>query len=151
MSKRTLLRVSTPSVANGSREYPGLVWLFTGTPEFFDTRRGVAGLTPLHDRIAFKEHGRFASLRQPQLKLAPFDKERLRKVALFAATTNNFAAELRNRGAAAAGTLVTTARVCRAAATDRRHLELRVARTNGANAGGRRRALGPLRPRCDGV
>lgn len=34
-----------------------MLWLFTGTPEFFDTRHGVAGLTPLHDRIRFLKQG----------------------------------------------------------------------------------------------
>ncbi len=65
--------------ANG---YRGLLWIFTGTPEFFDTKRGVAGLAPLHDRIRFMSHGPYVSLRQPQLALAPFDRERLTEVAL---------------------------------------------------------------------
>jgi hypothetical protein len=59
-----------------------MLWLFTGTPEFFDTRHGVAGLTPLHDRIRFLKQGAYASLRQAQLELVPFDAERLRSVAL---------------------------------------------------------------------
>lgn len=62
--------------------YPGLLWIFTGTPEFFDTRHGVAGLAPLHDRIRFLKQGRFASLRQAQLELVPFDAHRLKAVAL---------------------------------------------------------------------
>lgn len=62
--------------------YERLLWLFTGTPEFFDSRHGVAALPPLHDRIGFCiDPEGFASLRQPQLDLRPFDKERLRKVA----------------------------------------------------------------------
>ena len=61
---------------------PGLLWLFTGTPAFFDTRQGVAGLAPLHDRIHFIKSGRYASVRQVQLELRPFDAERLRAVAL---------------------------------------------------------------------
>jgi hypothetical protein len=69
-------------IADAAGSYPGLLWAFTGTPEFFDTRHGVAGLTPLHDRIRFLKQGRFASLRQAQLELAPFDAERLRSVAL---------------------------------------------------------------------
>jgi hypothetical protein len=69
-------------IADAAGSYPGLLWLFTGTPEFFDTRHGVAGLTPLHDRIRFLSQGRFASLRQAQLELLPFDAERLRSVAL---------------------------------------------------------------------
>jgi hypothetical protein len=61
--------------------YHGLVWLFTGTPEFFDSPRGVAGLTPLHDRIRFQKHGGFASRQQAQLELVPFDRTRLLQVA----------------------------------------------------------------------
>lgn len=69
-------------IADAAGSYPGLLWLFTGTPDFFDARQGVAGLAPLHDRIRFLSQGRFASLRQAQLALTPFDAERLRAVAL---------------------------------------------------------------------
>lgn len=69
-------------IADGAGGYPGLLWLFTGTPEFYDSRQGVAGLAPLHDRIAFKDGGDFTSLRQAQLLLKPFNAERLRGVAL---------------------------------------------------------------------
>ncbi|ADG68896.1 putative ATP/GTP binding protein [Planctopirus limnophila DSM 3776] len=69
-------------IADAASSYPGLLWLFTGTAEFFDTRHGVAGLTPLHDRIRFISSGGFASLRQAQLELKPFDTERLKAVAL---------------------------------------------------------------------
>lgn len=88
----TILRMRTDSrhkslngirqISDASGDYPGLLWLFTGTPDFFDNRKGVAGLAPLHDRIRFLEHGGFASLRQPQLQLKPFDAERLKLVAL---------------------------------------------------------------------
>jgi len=88
----TILRMRTDSrhkslngirqIADAAGAYPGLLWIFTGTPEFFDTRQGVAGLAPLHDRIRFLRQGRFASLRQAQLELQPFDAERLRDVAL---------------------------------------------------------------------
>ena len=44
-------------IADAAGGYPGLLWVFTGTPEFFDTRHGVAGLTPLHDRIRFLKQG----------------------------------------------------------------------------------------------
>ena len=87
----TILRMRTDSrhkslngirqISDASGEYPGLLWLFTGTPEFFDNRRGVAGLAPLHDRIRFIEQQGFASLRQPQMRLTPFDTVRLREVA----------------------------------------------------------------------
>ncbi len=69
-------------IADAAGSYPGMLWLLTGTPEFFDTRHGVAGLTPLHERIRFLKQGAFASLRQAQLELTPFDAERLRSVAL---------------------------------------------------------------------
>lgn len=69
-------------ILDASDRFPGLLWIFTGTPEFFDTTRGVAGLPPLHDRISFQDGGGFTNLRQPQLVLKPFDRERLRKVAL---------------------------------------------------------------------
>ncbi len=70
-------------ICDAASTYPGLLWVFTGTPDFFDTRRGVAGLEPLHDRIKFTSYdgGKTASLRQPQLRLKPFDRERLREVA----------------------------------------------------------------------
>jgi len=69
-------------ICDASGDYPGLLWLFTGTPDFFDSRKGVAGLAPLHDRINFISKGGFASLRQPQLELRPFDAERLKNVAI---------------------------------------------------------------------
>ncbi len=69
-------------IADMSAKYQGMLWIFTGTPEFFDTRQGVAGLTPLHDRIRFLKQGRYASLRQAQLELTPFDADRLLAVAL---------------------------------------------------------------------
>jgi hypothetical protein len=69
-------------IADAASSYPGLLWLFTGTAEFFDTRHGVAGLTPLHDRIRFMTSGGFASLRQAQLELKPFSADRLKAVAL---------------------------------------------------------------------
>lgn len=68
-------------IADAASSYPGLLWLITGTAEFFDTRHGVAGLAPLHDRIRFISSGGFASLRQAQLELRPFDANRLKDVA----------------------------------------------------------------------
>jgi hypothetical protein len=69
-------------IADAASSYPGLLWLITGTAEFFDTRQGVAGLAPLHDRIRFITSGEFASMRQAQLELKPFDAERLNAVAI---------------------------------------------------------------------
>jgi hypothetical protein len=69
-------------IVDSAESYPGLLWAFTGTPDFFENARGVKGLAPLYDRIRFTEHGTFASLRQPQLRLRPFDAPRLNAVAL---------------------------------------------------------------------
>lgn len=69
-------------ICDAAGRYPGLLWIFTGTPEFFDTKRGVAGLAPLHDRIKFEQKGKFVNTRQPQLALTPFNEHRLKDVAL---------------------------------------------------------------------
>lgn len=69
-------------IIDAAKDFPGLLWVFTGTREFFDSRKGVAGLEPLHDRIRFTESGGFVSPKQPQLELKAFDKERLTAVAL---------------------------------------------------------------------
>ena len=69
-------------IIDGADGYKGLLWVFTGTPEFFDTRRGVAGLQPLHDRIKFQVENGLVALRQSQLELKPFDRERLKEVGL---------------------------------------------------------------------
>lgn len=65
-----------------ANRYPGLLWIFTATPEFYDTQCGVAGLEPLSSRIEFLAPGGFANPRQPQLELKPFDANRLKEVAL---------------------------------------------------------------------
>jgi P-loop Domain of unknown function (DUF2791) len=59
-----------------------LFWIFTGTPEFFDANRGVAGLEPLHNRLKLIKNGKFYNQRQPQLVLKPFDAEGLTELAL---------------------------------------------------------------------
>jgi hypothetical protein len=69
-------------ISDASGDYPKQLWIFTGTPDFYDSKRGVAGLPPLHDRISFSSSGRFASLRQAQLELKPFDQDRLKNVAM---------------------------------------------------------------------
>src|SRR5690606_18105579 len=69
-------------IVDAASGYPGLLWVFTGTPTFFDDRQGVKGLEPLHARIKYEEFNGVPSLRQPQLALKPFDRERLSKVAL---------------------------------------------------------------------
>jgi hypothetical protein len=68
-------------IIDAAKDFPGLVWIFTGTREFFDSRKGVAGLEPLHDRILFRDSAGFSSPKQPQLELKPFDLERLVTVA----------------------------------------------------------------------
>lgn len=69
-------------ILDDANSFKGALWVFTGTPEFFDTRRGVAGLQALHDRIRFQEEGGLVSMRQPQLELKPFTPERLKDVGL---------------------------------------------------------------------
>lgn len=69
-------------IIDAADRYKGLLWIFTGTSEFFDTRRGVAGLQPLHDRIQFLTEGGLVTMRQPQLELKPFDRDRLKDVGL---------------------------------------------------------------------
>ncbi|MEZ4435786.1 MAG: BREX system ATP-binding protein BrxD [bacterium] len=69
-------------IADEVPSQPGIFWLFTGTPDFYDNRQGVAGLAPLHDRIRFIERGGHASQKQAQLRLSPFDRDRLIAVAL---------------------------------------------------------------------
>ncbi len=69
-------------ICDAADRYQGLLWIFTGTPEFFDTQRGIAGLAPLHDRIKFSTYAGFVNPRQPQLELKPFNPERLKEVAL---------------------------------------------------------------------
>jgi len=69
-------------IIDAAKDFPGMLWLFTGTREFFDSRKGVRGLEPLHDRIKFTSSGGFVSPKQPQLELQPFDKPRLKAVAL---------------------------------------------------------------------
>ena len=69
-------------IVDAASGYPGLLWVFTGTPTFFDDRQGVKGVEALHARIKYEEFNGVPSLRQPQLALRPFDRDRLLKVAL---------------------------------------------------------------------
>ncbi len=88
----TLLRVRSDArgkslnamrqIVDSASTYPGLLWVFTGTPTFFDDRQGVKGVEALHARIKYEEFNGVPSLRQPQLALKPFDRDRLSKVAL---------------------------------------------------------------------
>lgn len=68
-------------ICDDAKNYPGLLWLFTGTPTFFDSSKGVKGLEALNDRIQFDPGGGFPNPRQPQLALEPFKRDRLLQVA----------------------------------------------------------------------
>ncbi|MEW6282296.1 MAG: BREX system ATP-binding protein BrxD [Candidatus Eremiobacterota bacterium] len=61
-----------------NQEFPGLHVLFTGTPDFFDSPQGVPELEPLHERLRrIASEDQPENLRQPQIALRPFDRERL--------------------------------------------------------------------------
>jgi len=59
--------------------YPGLYVLVTGTPQFFDGPQGVKRSAPLAQRLhtEFAADPKFDSSRAPQLRLAPFDLEKM--------------------------------------------------------------------------
>ena len=59
--------------------FPGLYVLITGTPQFFDGPQGVQRLAPLAQRLQtdFADDPRFDSSRAPQIRLQPFDLERM--------------------------------------------------------------------------
>lgn len=63
-------------------QFPGLLLLITGTPDLFESPRGIRELPPLHERIrCLSREGEPEDLRQPQLRLPPFDRGRLLQVA----------------------------------------------------------------------
>jgi len=64
--------------------FPGLFLLVTGTPAFFDGPQGVQRLEPLAQRlhVDFQTDARFDNPRAVQLRLPPFDLDRLTKVGL---------------------------------------------------------------------
>ncbi len=59
--------------------FPGLYVLITGTPAFFDGPHGVRRLPPLAQRlhVEFGDNPHFDNPREVQLRLQPFDLERL--------------------------------------------------------------------------
>lgn len=63
-------------------ELPGLYLVVTGTRDFYEGYKGLKGLAPLHQRVhvSFSDDARFDNLRAPQVRLLPFDEERLRTV-----------------------------------------------------------------------
>lgn len=59
--------------------YPGLYVLITGTPQFFEGPQGVKRLPPLAQRLetTFGDDPRFDSARAAQIRLLPFNLERM--------------------------------------------------------------------------
>jgi hypothetical protein len=62
-----------------AERYPGLYVLITGTPLFFDGPQGIKRLAPLAQRLHtdFGPDPKFDSARAPQIRLQPFDLEKL--------------------------------------------------------------------------
>jgi P-loop Domain of unknown function (DUF2791) len=62
-----------------AERYPGLYVLITGTPQFFDGPQGIKRLPPLAQRLHtdFGPDPKFDSARAPQIRLQPFDLEKL--------------------------------------------------------------------------
>ena len=63
-----------------AEELPGLYLLVTGTPDFYEGYKGLKQLQPLYQRIAvqFDDGGRYDNPRAVQVRLQPFDADRLR-------------------------------------------------------------------------
>lgn len=64
--------------------FPNLYLMITGTPAFFDGPQGIQRLEPLAQRlhVDFQTDARFDNPRAVQLRLPPFDHERLLEVGL---------------------------------------------------------------------
>lgn len=71
------LRQLVDMLANN--DLPGLYLVVTGTPEFFDGYKGLKSLPPLYQRIAprFEQDPKHDNLRALQVRLLPFDAQRL--------------------------------------------------------------------------
>jgi len=78
-SYQTLARII--DALDGGR-MPHSYFLFTGTPAFFDSSRGIRSVTPLYDRISVAGTDAYKNPRQPQIQLARFDTAKLELVAL---------------------------------------------------------------------
>jgi hypothetical protein len=78
-SYQTLARII--DALDGGR-MPHCYFLFTGTPAFFDSSRGIRSVTSLYDRISVVESGVYKNPRQPQIHLSRFDTGKLELVAL---------------------------------------------------------------------
>jgi adenosylhomocysteinase len=61
---------------------PHCYFLFTGTPAFFDSSRGIRSVTPLYDRISVVETDTYRNPRQPQIHLTRFDTGKLELVTV---------------------------------------------------------------------
>lgn len=64
--------------------FPNLYLLITGTPAFFDGPQGIQRLEPLAQRlyVDFRTDARFDNPRAVQLRLSPFDRERMVEVGI---------------------------------------------------------------------
>jgi hypothetical protein len=76
--------------------FPGLLLLITGTPAFYDGPQGIQRLEPLAQRlhVDFQTDARFDNPRAVQMRLPPFDIDRLAKVGtkvrdIFASCANS--------------------------------------------------------------
>lgn len=60
-------------------ELPGLYLVITGTRDFFEGYKGLKALAPLYQRVQvnFSDDARFDNLKAPQVRLMPFNDERL--------------------------------------------------------------------------
>lgn len=65
-----------------AKRFPGLYLVVTGTPTFFDSIHGAQQLQPLYQRLHtdFETEARFDNPQAPQIRLAPFDLDRLCEV-----------------------------------------------------------------------
>ncbi len=63
-------------------QLPGLYLMVTGTPELFDGYKGIKSLQPLYDRVNVRwgDNPLHDNLRATQVRLLPFDQDRLYQV-----------------------------------------------------------------------
>ncbi|WP_298667751.1 BREX system ATP-binding protein BrxD [uncultured Methanofollis sp.] len=63
-------------------EMPHCYFLFTGTPAFFEGSKGIRSLPPLYDRLKVVGADDYANPLQAQIRLRPFDLQKLEEAAL---------------------------------------------------------------------
>jgi hypothetical protein len=65
-----------------AEQLPGLYLVVTGTRDFYEGYKGLKGLAPLHQRVnvTFGDDPQFDNLRASQVRLSPFDADRLLEV-----------------------------------------------------------------------